>query len=80
MLISGSLFALFVLISILPFAMGWLSSLYLTIFVPMGLIVLYLASRLMASGTPGEGRKRIRQLYLSNALFIIAFIAIHIAL
>ena len=76
--ISGFLFALFVMISFLPFVMGWLKSIYLIIFVPMDLVILYFAMKLAASKTIEEGRTRIRQLYISTTFFIIAFIAIRV--
>jgi geranylgeranylglycerol-phosphate geranylgeranyltransferase len=74
---SGFFFALFVIISFLPFIMGWLKSSYLGIFVPMDLAVLYLALKLMKSKTIAEGRAKIRQLYLSTTFFIAVFIAAH---
>jgi geranylgeranylglycerol-phosphate geranylgeranyltransferase len=76
--VSGFLFTLFAVISFLPFIMGWLKSIYLTIFVPMDLVILYFAMKLVASKTIEEGRIRIRQLYISATLFIAAFIAIKV--
>ncbi|MFZ2376926.1 MAG: UbiA family prenyltransferase [Methanothrix sp.] len=75
LLLSGLLFSLFVLISLIPFLMGWLGSALLFIIVPMDLVILYFASRLMASRGPEEGRMRIRQLYLSTMVFIIGLTA-----
>jgi geranylgeranylglycerol-phosphate geranylgeranyltransferase len=77
--VSGFFFALFVMISSLPFIMGWLGNSYLSVFVPMDLAILYLAMRLMASKTIEEGRSKIRQLYLSTTFFIAVFIAIRVA-
>lgn len=74
---SGIFFALFVIISSLPFIMGWLKSSYLGIIVPMDLAVLYLAMKLVTSKSISEGRARIRQLYLSTTFFIALFIVIH---
>lgn len=76
--VSSLLFSLFVVISLLPFMMGWLGSLYLVIFVPMDLAILYFALKLLKSQTSEEGRARIRQLYLSTTLFVIAFVVISI--
>ena len=73
--LSGLLFGLFVLISMIPFLMGWLGSSLLFVFVPMNLAILYFASRLMASRRAEDGRKKIRQLYLSTMIFVIGFIA-----
>ncbi len=72
--LSGLLFALMVAVSFLPIAMGWLESVYLVIFVPMGLAILYLASKLLASQTIAEGRRKTRQLYLTMTFFIVAFV------
>ena len=72
--VSGFLFVLFVAISLFPFAMGWLSISYLAIFLPVDLVVLYLAKRLLTSQTVEEGRLRIRQLYLTVTALIIVFI------
>lgn len=74
--VSSLLFSLFVAISFLPFLMGWLGSLYLVIFVPMDLAILYFAFKLLTSQTTEEGRARIRQLYLSTTIFVIAFTVI----
>jgi len=73
--LAGLLFGLFVLISLIPFLMGWLRSFLLFIFVPMDLAILYFASKLLASRRAEEGRMRIRQLYLSTIIFVIVFIA-----
>lgn len=72
--ISGFLFALFAVISFLPFALNSLGSVYLIIFVPMDLAISYFARKLIASETIKDGRARVRQLYLSTMFFIIAFI------
>ncbi len=76
--LSGMLFGLFVLISMIPFLMGWLESTLLFIFVPMDLAILYFASKLMASRWAEDGRTRIRQLYLSTMFFVIGFIAVSV--
>ena len=73
--LAGLLFGLFVLISLIPFLMGWLRSFLLFVFVPMDLAILYFASKLLASRRAEEGRMRIRQLYLSTIIFVIVFIA-----
>jgi len=56
-----------------PFVMGWLSSYYLGIFLPVDLVILYLAQKLLTSQTVDEGRLRIRQLYLMVTFLVIAF-------
>lgn len=76
--VSSFLFALFVLFSFLPFLIGWISSIYLFIFVPMDLALLYFASKLLTSQTIKEGREIIRRLYLILVIFIIAFVLMRI--
>jgi len=72
--VSGALFAMFIALSFLPFVMGWLGVVYLVLIVIADAGLAYLALRLMRSETPEEGRGRMRQLYLSLGLFIVAFI------
>jgi geranylgeranylglycerol-phosphate geranylgeranyltransferase len=76
--VSSFLFALFVVVSFLPFVMGWFSSIYLLVFVPMDLVALYLVIKLVTSQTAEEGRTRLRQLYLAIVFFVIAFIIIRV--
>ncbi len=76
--VSTSLFVLFVLLSFLPFLMGWFSNIYLFIFVPMDVAILYFAAKLLTSPTLEEGRKIIRQLYLGLVIFVIAFVIIRV--
>jgi geranylgeranylglycerol-phosphate geranylgeranyltransferase len=72
---SSFLFILFVVVSFLPFIMGWLGIIYLVIFVPMDIAALYLCLKLLKSQTVEEGRARIRQLYLTITIFVIVFVA-----
>jgi len=74
--VSSLLFSLFVAISIVPFITGWLSSYYIAIFLPVDLAILYLAQKLRTSHSTEEGRMRIRQLYLTVTLLVIAFMAV----
>jgi hypothetical protein len=52
--------------------MGWFSSIYLVVFVPMDLVAVYLAMKLLTSQTAEEGRAKLRQLYLAIVFFVIA--------
>lgn len=76
--VSSFLFALFVIVSFLPFVTGWFSSSYLVVFVPMDLVALYLVMKLLTSQTVEKGRARLRQLYLAMVFFVIAFVAIRV--
>ena len=73
--VSGILFAFFVGLSFLPFAMGWLGSVYLALVTATDFAASYFAYKLLRSRTAEEGRVRIRQLYLTMTFFVIAFIA-----
>ena len=72
--VSSILFILFIIVSLIPFLIGWLSIIYAIIFLPMDLIVLYLSMKLLKSQTVAEGRMIIRQLYLTLTIFIIVFV------
>ena len=76
--VSSSLFTLFVIISFIPFIMGWLSNIYLFIFIPMDIVLLYFSIKLLTSQTIEEGHKIIRQLYLIIVIFVIAFVIFRI--
>ena len=62
--ISSLLFYLLILISLIPFAVGWLGSIYLPVFVPMDISILYFSAKFLTRRRAEVGRKRIRQLYL----------------
>jgi len=68
--VSSFFYALFVLVSAVPFIFGWLSDIYLVAFVPMDIALAYLAMKLARSGTIEEGRAIIRQLYLIITGFV----------
>lgn len=72
--LSAALFAVVVILSLLPYAAGWLGELYLVLVVPTDILVSYFALRLLRSQTQEEGRRRTRQLYLTMVLFVVAFI------
>lgn len=80
LLISVLLFALFVVVSLIPIVIGWLSTLYLLIFLPLDLILSILSIKLYKSQTVKEGHRIIRQLYILLTIFIIAFVIISIIL
>ena len=76
--ISMLLFALFVVVSLIPIGIGWLSTIYLLIFIPMDLSVVYLSITLYKSQSIEDGNKIIRQLYLVLTIFILAYVTINI--
>jgi geranylgeranylglycerol-phosphate geranylgeranyltransferase len=76
--VSGLLYAVFILLSFVPYALGWLGPAYLALVILTDLAVAYIVYRLLKSETPQEGKKRTRQLYLTLLLFVVAFIAIRL--
>jgi geranylgeranylglycerol-phosphate geranylgeranyltransferase len=63
--IAGSLFILVVLLSYVPFLLGWLAVGYLLLISALGIVVLFFTFRLLRSQTPEEGRSAMRGIYLS---------------
>lgn len=76
--VSIALFSLFVVITLIPLIIGWLSLKYLFIFLPVDIIILFLSNKLFKSQTIEEGHKIIRELYLILTIFIIIFVIISI--
>lgn len=76
--VSSFLFVLFVVVSVLPFVMGWMSRIYLVVFVPMDLALLYLTIKLLKSQTVQEGRTGLRRLYLAITSSAVAFVVIRV--
>ena len=61
-------------LSFLPFVLGWFGQVYLALVLALSIAIFYFAFKLLHSTTPEEGRKRIRQLYLTLLFFVVAFI------
>ena len=78
LLISVSLYTLFVVVSLIPIVIGWLSTLYLLIFLPVDTSIVYLSIKLYTSQTVEEGHRIIRLLYIILTIFVIAFVTISI--
>lgn len=74
--VATLLFASIVVLSGLLFVTGVLSRIYLIVFVPMDIALLYLAYKLFKSRTVDEGHAKTRQLYLMMTVFVVAFIAV----
>jgi len=72
--LSAGIFAIFIMLTWLPFLMGWLGYDYLLLILPADLLMSYFSRRLMHSSTIEEGRAQIRRLYLTWGMFIAAFI------
>jgi geranylgeranylglycerol-phosphate geranylgeranyltransferase len=72
--IAGSIFALVILISPIPFLFGWLGATYLIVIMVMDAAIAFSVIELIGSRTPEEGRAWIRWIYLSGMIGVIAFI------
>jgi geranylgeranylglycerol-phosphate geranylgeranyltransferase len=72
------LFISIIVLSCLMFITGLLTIIYLIVFVPLDIALLYLALKLLKSKTIDEGHAKTRQLYLTMTVFVIAFMAISI--
>lgn len=72
--ISGLLFGLFILISLLPVIFGWLGSLYLYLLPVMDGYIIFCTLKLLRSQTSQAGRAWIRWNYLGVSLCLLAFL------
>jgi geranylgeranylglycerol-phosphate geranylgeranyltransferase len=72
--LSGVIFIVFIIVSFLPFLMGWLGYVYLLLIVVTDLCISYFSYRLILSYTIEEGRVQIRRLYLTWGMFVAIFI------
>jgi len=72
--ISGFLFGLFILISLLPVIFGWLGMLYLYLLPVMNGYIIFCTLKLLRSQTSQEGRAWIRWNYLGVSLCLLAFL------
>lgn len=72
--ISGALFGLVVLLTLLLVVLGERSLYYLLPISIMDILIVFFAVRLVRSQTPGEGRWSIRALYLTASFGLLAFL------
>lgn len=72
--VSASLYGAVLALTLLPYLLGWLGVAYLILVVVLDVVVIYLTYGLLRSSTPVEGRGKIRGLYLTMLLFVLAFI------
>jgi geranylgeranylglycerol-phosphate geranylgeranyltransferase len=72
--ISGALFALFVLISLLPVIFKWLGTPYLLLLPVMDGYVIFCTLKILRSQTIQQGRSWIRWNYLGVTLCLMAFL------
>jgi geranylgeranylglycerol-phosphate geranylgeranyltransferase len=72
--LSGSLFGLVVLISLIPVLLRWLGLSYLIMILIMDAIIIVFTVRLLRSKTPDEGRQSMRRIYLGALVGMLAFL------
>lgn len=72
--ISGMLFGLVILLTLLPFAWGELGLVYLCCIAVTDLSIVVFTIRLLKSQTPAEGRREMRRLYLSASCGFLVFL------
>jgi geranylgeranylglycerol-phosphate geranylgeranyltransferase len=72
--ISGMLFGLVVMLSLLPIIWGGLALPYMSMIVLTDLLLIFFVIKLLRSQTPAEGRSSMRGLYLSASLGLMAFL------
>jgi geranylgeranylglycerol-phosphate geranylgeranyltransferase len=72
--ISGFLFGLFVLISLLPVIFRWLGMLYYFLLPVMDGYIIFCTLKLLRSQTAHEGRSWIRRNYLGVTFCLLAFL------
>jgi geranylgeranylglycerol-phosphate geranylgeranyltransferase len=73
--ITVGLWGAVVLVSLLPYLIGWLGLSYLIFILVTDLVLAFFSVRLLRSRSPQEGRKAMRGAYLGATLGIVAFLA-----
>ncbi|MTK63852.1 MAG: prenyltransferase [Methanobacterium sp.] len=74
--VSTILYSFIVILSTVPFLMGWLDTKFLYIFIPLDMAIIYLSIKILKTATVEEGRNRIRQLFLTMTGFVIIFVVL----
>ncbi len=72
--ISGSLFGLFILISLLPAIFGWLGALYFYLLPVMDGYIIFCTYKLLRSQTTKQSRSWLRWNYLGVTFCLLAFL------
>ena len=76
--ISAALFGLVCVLSVVPFALGWIEWLYFPPILLMDVIILYSTARLLDQKLGQQRRRYIRWIYLSALLAILIFIVMRL--
>lgn len=75
---AGLMYAIFFLLTLLPFPAGWLSYGYLLPAAVMDIFMIRCVLALVRSTDDGEGRRQVIRLYLAWGVFVIVFAATRI--
>ena len=76
--ISSGIFAFVVLLTIVPFVLGWFRPVYLIPFIVMDVIIFYAVKSLIRSKSD-EGRGYVKWIYRGSTAAILAFLVIRLA-
>jgi geranylgeranylglycerol-phosphate geranylgeranyltransferase len=72
--VAAAIFALLVLISPLPYLLGWLGWPYLAFIIGMDVLIIFSVIRLLQSQTSEDGRHWMRVIYLGTSMGLLAFV------
>ena len=72
--ISGTIFLIVTLVSLVPFLLGWFGTGYFIVVSVIDLVVLYFTIRLLKSQSSEEGRSFMRGIYLTATFGMLVFI------
>jgi geranylgeranylglycerol-phosphate geranylgeranyltransferase len=74
--VSCTLYSIISILIIVPIFMGWIDLKFLSLFLAVDIVILYLSMKILKSQTVEEGRKRIRQLFMTMTGFVVVFVAL----
>jgi geranylgeranylglycerol-phosphate geranylgeranyltransferase len=72
--LSGLLFLVVILITFVPYVLGWLGTVYLILVTIADVVLAFSAFKLLRSRTPSEGRTRIKHLFFGMLLELFAIV------
>ena len=72
--ISAAVFALVVVVTLVPAWLGWLGASYLAMILITDSMIVLFTTRLLKSRTPEEGRRAMRGIYLGALVGLLAFL------
>jgi geranylgeranylglycerol-phosphate geranylgeranyltransferase len=72
--LSGFLFLVVILITFVPYLLGWLGMVYLILVVIFDVVLAFSAFKLLRTRTPSEGKARIKHLFFAMLIGLIAIV------